>query len=549
MIDKSSITEKLDKAQNVAQKYSLDVLEKDFQNLKVLSDEYKITMLFIGGFSAGKSALLNCVIGNERLVENQAPETAIAAELIYDNKDCVYAVSKEGKHIENIDLDNINVDDYSHLVYKLPSENLKQLRDYVLVDTPGFDSGIERHNKALMQYVGEKGTAFIFVVDCEKGTLSHSALNYLNEVSHYSSDIAVIINKCDKKTDEDIEKIKEHISKLVVAGCGRECPIITTSKYDEEVASKIGSLIKGFEPQELYEKNVGELVNNKFHELVKALKVIEKNKELDTDDIQLEIERREKAKNKLIQEMNKQKERMKSKVHREMKEKILNDINIKLMNSTHVLADSYKVSIESFQERVISIVRPIIIKSVENYETLAYEDIIKSINIADLDLGMDGEEVGNILNDILVKMSSISEILEKEKGKKDGKDSYKLITSLVAIATDIVAPPVEILIVFLPDIIGLVKSFMGDSQEQKLVEAIQQRIIPEIVEKLSDELDNSLNEVESVLIENIERSVSEMLSSETDALEHAKKQKQERENDFEKFILELKSDIEIFEKF
>lgn len=552
MINKNEISKKIEMAKELADKYELASLSNDFEMLKKSNEEYKINVLFIGGYSAGKSALLNCMIGSEKLVENQAPETAIATELSFAEVDSIVAISNEGKSTSVESLQNIEADTCNHVVYNVYSENLRELPEYVLVDTPGFDSGIERHNKALMQYIGKKGTAYVLVVDCEKGTLSHSALNYLNEVSHYSNDIAVIINKCDKKTEDDVMEIKEHISKLLVSNCGKECPIITTSKYDEDVVTKILSLIQKFEPQELYEKNVGIIVDMKISDLTKALTVLENNKSLDVSDIEEEIEKREKTKEKLQSEVRQQQANMKQKMHNDVKNKIINNISAKLNNNAKVLADAYKISVESFQEKVISMIRPIIIKSVENYESVAYEDIIKGINISNLNLGADGEEIGAFLSEVLVKMENMSSVLSQtvidaENTDKNvtGRSSYRVISSFLAIATDVIAPPLELLIVILPDLINFVHTFIGNNQDQRLIEEIQRKVIPQIVDKISEEIEGSLDTVEEIMAQNIEETISELIQVEADALEKAIEKKNELENNYEQYIEQLKVDISL----
>ena len=144
---------------------------------------------------------------------------------------------------------------------------------------------------------------------------------------------------------------------MLVSNCGKECPIVTTSKYDEDVVTKILSLIQKFEPQELYEKNVGTIVDMKISDLTKALTVLEKNKSLDVSDIEEEIEKREKTKEKLQSDVRQQQANMKQKMHNDVKNKIINNISAKLNNNAKVLAEAYKISVESFQEKVISMIR------------------------------------------------------------------------------------------------------------------------------------------------------------------------------------------------
>ncbi len=557
MIEKSNLEKQIEMGKGIAEKYGLDELSDEFEQTAEINQNYKMRMLFIGGFSAGKSALINCMIGSEKLAENQAPETAIAAEVSFGEEDVLFAVDLNGNAVEYTDTDVLDVNELSHLEYTCSSENMRKIKDYVLVDTPGFDSGIERHNKALMQYIGDKGTAFIFVVDCERGTLSYSAINYLNEVSHYSNDIAVIINKCDKKTDEDIEKIKKHINELIIVNCGKECPIITTSKYDEDVASKIAELMMQFSPQALYEKNMGNYINSKVQKLVRSLKTIEKNKTLDVSSIEMEIERREATQRSLIETMNRQKEKASRMFCQKAKSAILEKVNIQLNHNVKVLATAYKSGLDSFQEKIVSIVRPIIVGTIEEYEPIAYENILNDIKTEDLgvDVSLDEEYINRLLGVAKTMVDGASAIVEKfsdiqtadSQNRKKRENVYKVLTSVLAITTNVIAPILELLIVFLPDIFGLFKKRIESSQEQKLMDAIRQDVIPQIVSKLEIELDNPLGKVGSVIVENVEQSISEIIDSETEALEQAKKQKEQREQDFEKFVAELREDIALFE--
>ena len=63
---------------------------------------------------------------------------------------------------------------------------LARIADYTIVDTPGFDSGIEAHAQALSNYIGV-GSAYLVVVDQEKGGLDETTLQFIREISHYSN--------------------------------------------------------------------------------------------------------------------------------------------------------------------------------------------------------------------------------------------------------------------------------------------------------------------------------------------------------------------------
>lgn len=557
MINKQKNTEKAALIKEFAEKYGVTELVGEMDEFMVHNNEYKAHILMIGGYSAGKSALLNKYIGKNVLRENQGPETDIATELHFSENERLIAIMLNGTKEEVSSIEEVDVDAARNVEYYLDSENIKTQCDYIMVDTPGFDSGIEKHNKALMRYVG-RGTAFFLVVDCEKGTLSESTLKFVNEATNYSTDIAVIINKCDKKIPEEIQEVKEHIEDLLLASSGRAFPIICTSIYDDDVDIKIKKLIEGFDPQYLYDKNVTTVLEKKCIALIDALELIKASATCDTSEIEEEIANREKAKKRLLEQINLQKKRLGTKLHVEVKERIVSNVQSQLMCNAGILADAYKGGIELFQERVVEIIRPIIISEVKDYSSDAYENFLKHLNYSSLNDTDSMEKLGAVIESVYEKLKNLDNeggllvpsdyALDNEQAVDGGIRIYRAVSSILAIATNAIAPPLELLIVFLPDIIKLLNTLTGNTKEQRLIEAIQNKIIPQIISQLRKELDKSLTEVETVMIDNISINIEEILNIENNALETALNKKKEAEVNYSEFIDAIDKDIEMIRK-
>lgn len=558
MINKTKNSNRASVAKEIARKYGLNDLVKELDSFIAYNENYKAHILLIGGYSAGKSALLNKYIGKDVLIEDQGPQTNVATELHFSEKERIIATLMDGSQKQISSTDDVDVNLVRNVEYYLNSENIKTQCDYTIVDTPGFDSGIEQHNKALMQYV-DYGTAFILVVDCEKGTISESVLNFVNEVSHYSNDIAVIVNKCDKKILEEAEAVKEHIEDLLFASCGRSFNVICTSIYDEDISEKIVDLISQFSPQYLYEKNVTGRLDSIINSLLNSLSIIKDKKDCDTTEIDEEIANRERAKQRLLEQIESQKKRLGTKLHNEVKEKIVEKIQSQLMVNAPVLAQTYQGGVELFQQKIIEIIRPIMVTEMEKYSSIACEDFIRHLNYDSLNIVDKAEEITEVVNNVYFKLVALNESqsLIVPQLDRDGVDAeqmdkniavYKTMTSLLAISTEFVWPPLELVIVFLPDIIKLLNTLTGTTKEQQLIEAIQKQIIPQIVSKIRTELDQSLSDVEEVIIENICINIEEIIDIESEALEAAKSRKQECQNEFNDFINQLDEDIILLRK-
>ena len=554
MINRFTNEQKANEIINIANKYSMNDITAQLEAFKRTNQNYKIHVLFVGGFSAGKSALLNKYIGEERLKENQAPETDVATELYYAESEKIVANMLNGDKKIIISTDNIDISQVKNVEYYLNSDSIKNHNDYVLVDTPGFDSGIEKHNKALMQYVDD-GTVFFLVVDCEKGTISESALNFINEVSDYSGDVAVIINKCDKKTPEEVEVIKKHIQDMLSVMCGNEFPVICTSIYDNDVKSKLEGLLDKFEPQSLYEKNVTSILDSIKDSLISALELMKQKQKCDTEELENEINNREEAKKKLLEQVERQEKILQNKLNGEVKNNIVTKVQNELEYNVSSLANAYQGGTNLFQQRIIEIIRPIMINEVEEYSNIAYEDFVKNLNYDALNVTDKLDGVSDVITGVYEKLKTLGENVVTEKNSKNGEKgggmgtkAYTAIASILAISTNVLAPPLELLIVFLPEILKIFNTLTGQSKEQQIEDAIRTKVIPEIVSKVRNELDKSLNDVKNIMVENITSNITDILNIENAALETVKNRKNEVEQNYNEFIKEIDSDIEELRK-
>lgn len=559
MINKQKNDERVELLRKIGDKYQLSDIGTNVDDFKKTNAEYHAHILMVGGFSAGKSALLNKYIGKSVLNESQSPETAFASELKFSENERILAVLNDGNIEEVADVNSLSSESekISNLVYYVDSENVKLHADYTMVDTPGFDSGLERHNQALMQYIG-KGTAYILVVDCERGTVSESALNFLNEVINYSTDIAVVITKCDKKIPSEVEKIRDYISNLLLANTGMELPVITTSIFDEEVVEKLNKLVVGFDAQYLYDKNITSQVDYIKELLVKSLTVIQSSASCDTKTIEEEIAKREEAKNVLLKNIEEKRRKIRSDVRNTMKSTIIADVSSTLESQVNALTRVALTSPDMLQQRLVEIVRPILIRHIEEYTEISTASFVNGLNISSLDnLGEDinlGETLTNIYEKIkdmtdrkMIKLPNLEKVGSlADVGSKTGLGStlYRSVTSALAITTSAVAPIFELLIVFLPDIINLVRGLFSESKEDKAANAIRKDVIPQVIFKLNNELDAPLQEVESQMIEGVVATIQELIDTENKALEVAKMQLNNELEKHSHFLNGIQEDID-----
>lgn len=176
--------------------------------------ETELVVPVIGAFSAGKSSLLNSLIGSDILPVGIAPETELATELRYSSEPHLLAIRPDGMQerlpVEALSSINRRSSEFSHLRLYLDSEALKTIAPLVLVDMPGFGSSLENHNKAISYYL-PRGVHFIVLTSVEDGNITQSILRKLDELKTYNTEFTFLISKCNLRATNQVEEVQSYI--------------------------------------------------------------------------------------------------------------------------------------------------------------------------------------------------------------------------------------------------------------------------------------------------------------------------------------------------
>ena len=145
---------------------SLKKAETDKETLvNSLEKDSFIKVPFVGDFNAGKSSLINSMLGVDILPTNILPETAVSYELYFSSNEKL-EVWLDDKLVETApisQLKSLQLTPRNFVKLYLNNHTVKEWNDrnIVVVDMPGIDSGVEAHNNAILHYV-QDGTFFVY---------------------------------------------------------------------------------------------------------------------------------------------------------------------------------------------------------------------------------------------------------------------------------------------------------------------------------------------------------------------------------------------------
>jgi len=203
-------------------------LESESSRLDALAplvDHFEIRVPLVGAFSCGKSSLLNALIGEPLLATAVTPETAVPAELRFDAERRFTGCLPDGRRVPLQEQD-IKSNQLSMLLpdgwveIQLPSPALASRPQLVLVDLPGFDSGIAAHERVIDNYAS-RSLAYGVVVSVQEGALRESLRRALLELAVAQMPVVLILSKADMRRPEEVHTVAERVTADITALMGR----------------------------------------------------------------------------------------------------------------------------------------------------------------------------------------------------------------------------------------------------------------------------------------------------------------------------------------
>lgn len=521
----------LNKAYKIAEaNLSEEAAKKDAEQKEQLVAELGklayIKVPFVGDFNAGKSSLINAMIGRDLLPTNILPQTAVPYELRFSEEEKLEVFEgEELKATEALErIKELKLDPKCHVVVYINHPFIKQLNDrnIVLVDMPGIDSGIEAHNNAILQYIQE-GNCFFLVTAAEGGTLKESTVSFIDEVRKYDTPLFVAISQCDKKPVDALDGIKCSVSDIAEGMTGGSVPVVLCSAAKGDfsaVQDVLNTIDSELVISKRYSGIVQGLVNGYIAELQVRLNFLASSK----SDFSEEIARLEQEKEDALKKLN---EKMaEAQPLKKSADDILDDVKNALIDKADSIANLLyeKAGNDALNRENLSIVRPVLVNSLEK-EVKEYQGFLGGV-LEDF-----SKNVGQILSD----NGQIDRIVKSTEFETMVRTIEALLLNWLRKLLSsskwlvLIAPLLEALIKFIPDILI---SIFGKSKEKVLCEikaVFINKVVAKIVESLREPVESILSEQRG----QIDKAVADLVEQETrkydENIQHVMREKQEDE--------------------
>jgi len=293
----STLQRQLPMVRDICARNGLDSSHID--ELAPLIGHFEIRIPLIGAFSCGKSSLLNALLGETLLATAVTPETAVPAELRFGPERCFVGCLPDGRRMPLSEAD-LRENRLAPLLpagwvdVQLPCPALASRPQLVLVDLPGWDSGVAAHERVIDDYAA-RSLAYGVVVSVEEGALRDSLRRALLELAVAQMPVVLIVSKTDKRTPEDVAAVAERLRTDIAALMGREPLAVSLTSARKNKLETFEAALDSLQAQagEIFETRIVDAWRRKLENAAQHLGLLANQDNKDAARLQADIDKLE----------------------------------------------------------------------------------------------------------------------------------------------------------------------------------------------------------------------------------------------------------------
>lgn len=544
MNSKKQFLDYIDEVKNIIS--PLEISDNKLSEIQGNITDAELIVPVVGGFSAGKSTLLNSFLGNEILPTAVTPETALATELRYSDSNYIEAVTASGT-VERHQLADFarlkdNAQNFKNLRVYLNNENLKAIQPLVLVDMPGFDAPIENHNQAILNYL-ERGVFFVFLTSIEDGNITLSMKREIDNLQQIGKGFAFCISKTNLRAPNDVNAVQQKIAEQLEDDFDYTGQI---ALLDMDGGNNLKNILTAVNPDELFKLLFIDELRENYTGLIQSINIKistfkSNRKEIEETlfALQNSLQGIEAKKQSAINDVE-------QRYSRDSVSVINQAVTSAILQQKMRLVDLAINNQGAFERELNDITKNALLSAVQTRFRAISQDLMEEMGNginAQLATLPDGGLAG-IAMDVLanggadafgkVVNTALKSISKSIIGNVTSATLKALLGSVFGI--------VSAVLLFLPEIISLfTKGEKERRQREQVEQAIINNVIPQIQQKLNTVLPDLMNQNITALINQIGEQFEEQLQQKRNEIEAAEAEKAAKAAELESTINELES--------
>jgi len=199
-----------------------------------------------------------------------------------------------------------------------------------------------------------------------------------------------------------------------------------------------------------------------------------------------------------------------------------------------------------FSNEILSVVRPVMINSFNEAVSAKMNEV--QLNLEDTLNNIQGMLTKNGNNFENINLNSVQDIGNQIKTHTDkifkNNKAYKSVIGALGLATTVVAPWVELVLFFAPDILNYFFGESEDDKRNKFTNTYLNSVIPDIKSKLDPVIESTLLEQNTKILNEIEESIAGEIEKLEEGLNEKRKKQEENKANVEALIERLDFSME-----
>ena len=515
--------------------------------------ERQLVVPVVGAFSAGKSSMINSLLGEDVLTVDIRPETSLATELYYSPNACIEAVKSDNGidkyKVDEIDKVKENAAKYLYARLYLNNNNLREIEPLVLVDMPGFDSPLDLHNKAIMAYL-DRGCFYIVLSSVEEGTITKTLERRLKEIEGWGREFAFFLSKANLRPQGSLNQLTAHYQKQLDDGCITPVKVIP---LENNSGDKVLQCLKNININHVFGSIYRGNLLDVCDDIVNAI------------NLQINASKKDAAKNiEAIKEMEESVEKLRKKAESELEDmrrkysgslvnEVITDASRYLNNSLEELTmialsgnqeelkrtlnDIVRSALSvSFKERLEGLAKEISIDFSESLQGL--DKVMKDLNLNENYMQDMIGKVERLMDDLMKfdprvwansstsrkdGMSLQGELIPKQPDEQALKMGFKALAG-AGLASSVINPIIGVVVMFIPELLGeILKLFGGganikERQKEKIRSEFSGRVFPDIKTRLRAEIPGQIRWQIDLMIKEVGEKYKEQIEKQSEII-------------------------------